>query len=126
MSNQLAADLVVLLHFAFIVFVVFGGLFVFRWPWIAWLHLPAAAWGAFIELSGGICPLTPLENRLRAAADGDTYAGDFIDHYIMPVIYPSGLTHQIQIAFGIAVLILNGIIYGLWLARRRRCPPCKH
>jgi hypothetical protein len=120
MSNQLAADLVVLLHFAFIVFVVFGGLFVFRWPWVAWLHLPAAAWGAFIELSGGICPLTPLENRLRAAADGDTYAGDFIDHYIMPVIYPSGLTHQIQIAFGIAALILNGIIYGIWLARRRR------
>lgn len=119
MSNQLAADLVVLLHFSFILFVVFGGLLIFKWRWLAWLHLPAAAWGAFIEISGGICPLTPLENKLRAA-NGDVYSGDFIDHYIMPVIYPSDLTHQMQIILGIAVLILNGIIYGLWLTRKKR------
>jgi hypothetical protein len=119
MSNQLVADLVVLLHFSFILFVVFGGLFIFKWRWLAWFHLPAAAWGAFIELSGGICPLTPLENKLRAA-DGDTYSGDFIDHYIMPVIYPTGLTHQIQITFGIIILILNAMIYGLWLIRKAR------
>ncbi|MGJ0431222.1 DUF2784 domain-containing protein [Methylobacter sp.] len=119
MSNQFAADLVVLLHFSFILFVVFGGLFIFKWRWLAWLHLPAAAWGAFIELSGGICPLTPLENRLRAS-DGGSYSGDFIEHYIMPIIYLGELTHQMQIVFGIMVLIFNGIIYGLWLIRKRR------
>lgn len=75
--------------------------------------------GAFIELSGGICPLTPFENKLRAA-DGGSYSGDFIEHYIMPIIYPGGLTHQIQILFGTIVLILNGIIYGLWLIRKDR------
>ena len=117
MSNQLAANLVVLLHFSFILFVVFGGLLIFKWRWLAWLHLPAVLWGAFIELSGGICPLTPLENKLRAV-NGNVYSGDFIDHYIMPVIYPSGLTHQMQIALGIAVIIINGIIYGLWFTRK--------
>jgi hypothetical protein len=119
MSNQFVADLIVLLHFSFILFVVFGGLFIFKWRWLAWIHLPAAAWGAFIELSGGICPLTPLENKLRAA-DGGGYSGDFIEHYIIPVIYPGELTYQMQIVLGTMVLILNGIIYGLWLTRKRQ------
>jgi uncharacterized protein YneF (UPF0154 family) len=117
MSNQLAADLVVLLHFSFILFVVFGGLFIFKWRWLVWLHLPAAAWGAFIEFSGGICPLTPLENKLRAA-DGGGYSGDFIDHYILPVIYLDGLTYQMQIVLGIIVVVLNSIIYGFWFTRK--------
>ncbi len=87
-----AADLVVAVHFAFILFAVFGALLVLRWHRLAFLHLPMLAWAGGIMIVGGICPLTPIENRLREAAQGATYAGGFIDHYIMPLIYPPGLT----------------------------------
>jgi hypothetical protein len=116
-----AADFVVLLHFAFIVFAALGGLLVLRWRWAPWVHVPAVAWGAFIELSGGICPLTPLENALRATAGEPTYSGDFVARYLLPVIYPQGLTPSIQAAIGVALVALNGAIYLLvWRRRRHR------
>lgn len=114
------ADLVVLLHFLFVVFAVSGGLLVLWKRWIAWLHLPALAWAVAIEIMGGVCPLTPLENWLRARAGGATYSGGFIEHYISPVLYPAGLTRELQIYFGIALLIINGGIYGWLLLRRHR------
>src|SRR5580698_966578 len=88
MLYRVLADAVVLLHFAFVAFVVLGGLLVLRWPWTAWVHLPAAAWGAFVELYLHYCPLTPLENWLRERGGLVTYDTGFIAHYIMPVIYP--------------------------------------
>ncbi len=113
------ADLVVVLHFLFVLFVVLGGLLVLRWPRVAWLHLPAAIWGAAIELTGGICPLTPLENSLRRQAGGTGYSGGFIEHYILPVLYPSDLTRSIQIVLGLLVLALNLAIYAQVFVKRR-------
>ncbi len=115
-----AADLVVALHFAFILFVVAGGLLVLRWPRLAWVHLPVVAWGAGIELIGWVCPLTPLENALRRAAGQAGYAGGFIDHYLSPLIYPPGLTREHQLALGLFVTIVNVVIYGMIALRRRR------
>lgn len=121
MLAALAADSVVVLHFAFIVFVVAGGLLVLRWPRLAWLHLPVVAWGAGIEFVGWICPLTPLENRLRRAAGEAGYAEGFIEHYLLPLIYPAGLTREIQIALGLFVLGVNALVYGyLWWRWRRK------
>ena len=120
MFLKLAADFVVLLHLAFILFVVLGGLVVFRWPRFMWLHIPAAAWGAFIELTGRVCPLTPLENRLRIAAGETGYSGGFIEEYLIPVVYPGGLTRWVQISFGIGVVVINLVFYGLLVARRPR------
>jgi hypothetical protein len=105
----------VLLHLAFILFVAVGGFLVLRWPRLAWVHLPAVAWGAVVELMGWVCPLTPLENRLRAAAGDAAYGGGFIDHYIMPIVYPAGLTRSLQIATACGVVALNLIIYRLVL-----------
>ena len=120
MFLKLAADFVVLLHLAFILFVVLGGLVVFRWPRFMWLHLPAAAWGAFIELSGRVCPLTPLENRLRIAAGETGYSGGFIEEYLIPVVYPDGLTRWGQISLGVGVVAINLVFYGLLVTRRPR------
>jgi hypothetical protein len=111
---RLAADLVALTHFTFVLFVVLGGLLVLRWHRLAWWHLPAALWGAMIELGGWICPLTPLENWLRRGAGEAGYAGGFIQHYLMPVLYPAGLTRPVQLVLGAAVVVLNLAIYG-WL-----------
>ncbi len=116
MDPATAANLVVAAHFAFILFAVLGSLLVLRFAAMAWLHLPALAWAGGIMLVGGICPLTPVENRLRAAADEAGYAGGFIDHYIMPLIYPPGLTHVMQLAGAAVLLGLNGAVY--WLAWR--------
>jgi hypothetical protein len=116
---SLLADLVVAVHGAFVLFVVFGGLLVLRWPRAAWGHVPAAAWGAAIELAGWVCPLTPLENRLRAIAYEPGYSGDFVARYIFPVLYPEGLTREIQITLGLAVLLVNAWIYARVLARHR-------
>lgn len=115
----LLADLVVAIHFAFIVFAVAGGLLVLRWPWLAWAHVPAALWGAAVVACGWVCPLTPLENRLRVAAGEAGYAGGFIERYLLPLIYPPGLTRELQMLLGLALLLLNAAIY-LWLWRRRR------
>ena len=124
MIPALAADLLVLVHLAFILFVALGGLLVLRWPRLAWLHLPAALWGALVELDGSIvCPLTPWENALRLAAGESGYGGGFIEHYIVPLIYPPGLTRAMQLWLGAAVLVVNGLAYGVLVARSRRRAP---
>ena len=120
MITRIIADAIVLLHLAFIVFVAIGGAFVVRWPRLACVHLPAVVWGAMVELAGWICPLTPLESRLRAAAGDTAYSGGFIDRYIMPIVYPPGLSRSLQIALGCAVIGLNVVIYGLVITRRLR------
>lgn len=120
MFYRVLADGVLLLHLSFIAFVIGGGLLVYRRPRLAWLHLPAALWGAAIEFFGWICPLTPLENALRRQAGGSGYGGGFIEHYLLPVIYPGALTREIQIGLGLAVVVLNAALYGLLLRRRRR------
>lgn len=118
MGYRILADLVVGVHALFVAFVVVGGLLALRWPWVAFLHLPAAVWGALIELQGWICPLTPLEKSLRAAAGESGYEGGFIDHYLLPVLYPAGLTRQVQLVLGTAVIVVNIAIYALLLRRR--------
>jgi hypothetical protein len=115
-----AADAVLLLHFAFVLFVILGGLLVLRWPRFAFLHVPAALWGALIEFSGWICPLTPLEIELRERAGGAGYAGGFIEHYITAVLYPEGLTREIQIALGILIVLVNAAVYVVAFRRRER------
>jgi hypothetical protein len=117
----LLADLVLIVHLAFVVFVLCGGLLVLRWRWIAWLHLPAAAWGAVVEFTGWICPLTPLENWLRAQGGEATYARDFVGRYLLPILYPDALTPDIQVMLGALVLVVNLMIYG-WLWRAGRWP----
>lgn len=115
------ADAVVLLHLIFVGFVVLGGFLVARWPWMAWLHLPAAAWGAFIEFSSGICPLTPLENHLRALGGGSAYGGDFVERYLLPVLYPAQLTPALQQRLGWLVVAVNLLAYARALRARSRC-----
>jgi hypothetical protein len=120
LSPRFVADLVVLLHLAFILFVAIGGFPVMRWPRLAWVHVPAVVWGAVVELMGWGCPLTPLENRLRAADSGAAYTGDFIDRYIVPIVYPAGLTRGMQMVLGCMVIIVNISIYGLLVLRLKR------
>jgi hypothetical protein len=97
---------------------VSGAALALRWRWLPWIHLPAVLWAAFIEFSGGICPLTPIENELRAAAGLDYYSGDFIAEYLFPLLYPEGLTRQAQVVIGSLVIAINVAAYG-WLFRRR-------
>ena len=118
MVANITADLLVLLHLAFIVFVMFGGFLVLKWEKVAILHIPCALWGAFIEFSGWICPLTPLEQSLREAAGQTVYSGGFVDHYIMPLVYPTALTWEIQIVLGVIVLVVNLCVYGLVIYKR--------
>jgi hypothetical protein len=113
----LLADAVLVAHLAFVLFVTLGGLLVLKWRRLAWLHIPAAAWGATIEFAGWICPLTPLENDLRARAGQSGYEGDFIARYLMPVVYPDGLTRQDQLLLGSTALAINLAIY-VWLLRQ--------
>ena len=117
------ADLVVGVHFLFVLFVVLGGLLVLRWPRVAYLHIPAAAYGAALEFAGWICPLTPLEQWLRRQAGSSAYSGGFIEHYILPILYPSALTRDIQLALGALVLTVNLVIYAYVLRRRRGTAP---
>jgi hypothetical protein len=114
------ADLVLVAHLGFVLFVVLGGLAVVKWPRLAWLHVPAATWGVLIEYSGWICPLTPLENSLRVRGGEAGYSGGFIEHYIQPVLYPAGLTRSTQVVLGSLVLILNLTAYGIVVSRMRR------
>ena len=119
MWYRLLADAVLIIHLGFIAFVVLGGLLVLRWPRLAWLHLPTVAWGAWIEFTGSICPLTPLEIGLRARGGETAYRGGFIEHYVTALIYPEGLNRNQQVALGVFVLVLNAAVYG-WLLWRRR------
>ncbi len=114
------ADLVLVIHLAFVLFVVLGGLLVLRWPRLAWLHVPAAIWGVLIEYTGWICPLTPLENSFRARGGEAGYSGGFIQQYVQPVLYPGGLTRGMQMALGSVLLILNLAAYGAALSRMKR------
>ena len=112
---QYWADVVVFLHAAFVFFVLFGGLAVLRWRRLAWLHIPAALWGAAIEIGGWACPLTYLENYFRRLGGGTGYGVTFIEHYLEPILYPLGLTRHTQLLFGTSVLLLNLAIYArLW------------
>ncbi|MGH8714310.1 MAG: DUF2784 domain-containing protein, partial [Casimicrobiaceae bacterium] len=116
-----AADAVLAAHLGFVPFVVCGGWLVLRRPALAWLHVPAVAWAAFVEFSGWICPLTPLEVALRQGAGEAGYGGDFVEHYLVALIYPSGLTRELQVLAGAIVLLVNLAIYGiLWRRRFRR------
>jgi hypothetical protein len=123
MLAHFAANAIVLIHVVFILFVLFGAWLVLRWKWVAWLHVPAFAWGAAIEFLGAVCPLTPLEQRLRELAGERGYTGGFVDHYIVPVMYPAGLTPAVQLWLGVFVVALNVAIYAFVLARRLRTAP---
>ena len=112
----LLADLVLIVHLAFVIFVLCGGLLVLKWRWIAWLHLPAAVWGTVVEFTGWICPLTPLENWLRAQSGERSYSSDFLTQYLLPVLYPGDLTRGIQLLLGTVVIAVNAVIY-CWLWR---------
>ncbi len=114
-APQFWADMVVFLHAAFVLFVLFGGLAVLRWRRLVWFHIPAALWGTAIELGGWTCPLTCLENHLRRLGGGGGYGGTFIERYLVPIVYPPGLTRHTQLLFGAAALLLNLVIYvRLW------------
>jgi hypothetical protein len=115
-----AADLVLVFHFGFVVFVVLGGLLALRRPWVAWAHVPIALYGAAIEFAGFVCPLTPLENWLRLRGGQKGYEGGFIEHYITAALYPTGLTRGVQVALGASVLVLNAIVYAVWWRRVQR------
>ena len=117
-TSRILADVVVGLHLLFVVFVVGGGLLVLRWPKVAFVHLPAAVWGAAIEFAGWTCPLTPLENSLRRQAGESGYSTGFIEHYLLPILYPSALTRDIQLVLGVLVLAVNLAVYA-WVVWRR-------
>jgi hypothetical protein len=113
------ADLVLVLHLAFIVFVVAGGLLALRWRRAPFVHLPAALWGVFVEVSGGACPLTPLENALRRAAGASGYSGGFIEHYLVPTIYPATLSQPVQLLLAGLVVLTNALVYSVVWRRYR-------
>ncbi len=119
MLYRALADLVLVLHLAFIVFVVAGGLLALRWGWAPLVHIPAALWGVFVEVTGRVCPLTPLENALRRAAEASDYSSGFIEHYLMPAIYPSTLSHQIQLLLAGLVVLFNLAAYSFVWQRHR-------
>jgi hypothetical protein len=118
MVYQTLAELVLMLHLAFVLFVVLGGFLVFRWRRVAWLHVPACMWGTLVELSGWLCPLTPLENWLRQQGGGQIYRTGFIEHYLLPLLYPAILTRGLQIFLGLLVMGTNLGLYG-WLFWRQ-------
>ena len=122
MSARALADVLVALHALFVVFAVAGGALVIWRPRIALAHLPAAVWAAWVELSSSPCPLTPLENQWRRTAGDAGYEGGFVEHYVVPVLYPDGLTPRIQLGFGIGVIAINALLYALAWRRHRRAP----
>jgi hypothetical protein len=119
MGYRFLADAVLVLHLAFVLFVALGGLLVLRWRRAAWVHLPAAAWGAVVMFTGWICPLTPLENGLRGLGGEAGYRGGFVEHYVVSVLYPSGLTRGIQVALGLGVILVNVAVYWRFFATKR-------
>lgn len=119
MHYRLLADVVLVFHLGFVLFVVLGGVAVLRWPRLAWLHLPAAAWGVLIEFAGWICPLTPLEKGLRRLGGEAGYEGGFVEHYVVALLYPQGLTRGIQLGLGLTVLVVNAAVYWRLLSRKR-------
>lgn len=120
MLYSLLADAVLLFHLVFILFVAGGALLVWRFPRLAWMHLPTVFWAGMIEITGDVCPLTPLENRLRRLGGEAGYQGGFVEHYLLPIIYPHDLSRNLQIVLGVSVLVLNGLVYFLLLYRRKK------
>jgi hypothetical protein len=120
MQSRVLATLVVLVHMAFVVFVVAGGVLALRWPRVAWVHLPAALWGAMIALAGFICPLTPLENWLRVRGGASAYDTGFLEHYLLPILYPAALSRGAQVATGVFVVLMNALVYWRVLRETRR------
>ena len=120
MPFRFLADATVVLHLAFVVFVLLGGVLVVRWPRVAWVHLPSAIWGAWIEFAGWICPLTPLENWLRQQGGGSAYTVSFVEHYLVPVLYPSALSRELQWVLGGFVLLINVVVYATAIRCRGR------
>jgi hypothetical protein len=125
MSSGLLADLLVVVHFGFVLFVVLGGVPVLWWPRVAWVHVPSAVWGAWIEFAGWTCPLTPLENRLRMAAGQAGYDSSFVEHYLMPVLYPASLTRELQWLLGGAVVGVNAVVYVIAWRRSKALHPTR-
>jgi hypothetical protein len=121
MLFRLAADAVIVVHAAFIAFVVLGGLLAARWPRLIWAHIPAAVWGAFIEFAGWICPLTPLENALRRRGGLTRYEGDFVEQYLLPILYPEHLSRDVQFVLGTLVIVVNLAAYW-YVVRAVRAP----
>ena len=121
MHYRILADIVVVIHLAFILFTIAGAIFVVWWRWVFWFHLPAVIWASWIELSGNICPLTPLENWLRVKGGQGGYSSDFVFNYLLPILYPSGLTRKLQTILGISVIIINAAFYGyVFLIRKQK------
>lgn len=126
MIYRVLAELILVFHFGFILFALIGGFLVIRWRKVIFAHLPTVAWGIYIEVSGGICPLTPWENRLRRQAGDAGYEGGFIEHYITSIIYPDGLTHSMQLMLAGILLGTNVVAYALvWRSHRRRSRPAR-
>ena len=123
MLYRLLADVTVVAHLAFVLFVVGGGLLVLRWPRLVWLHVPAAIWGAFIEFAGWMCPLTPLENWLRQRGGEQGYDVSFVEHYLIPLLYPEALSREMQWLLGGLVVVINAGVYALIVRRRRKSRP---
>lgn len=119
MLSRILADSVLFLHFAFVIFVIFGGFLVAHKPWIAWLHIPMVLWSSIVNLLGWVCPLTPLENLYRSKAGREGYQGGFIEHYIAPIIYPEGLSYEMGVTVGGFVFIWNILIYTYLIQRHR-------
>jgi hypothetical protein len=120
MLERVLADAVVVLHLAFVAFALAGGLLALRWRWMPLVHLPALAWAAFVEFSGTVCPLTPLENALRVAGGMAGYQGGFVEHYLLPMLYPAELTRTVQVVLGAGLVAFNALAYFLVGRRRRR------
>jgi hypothetical protein len=120
MRYSVAADILVIAHFAFIIFVMLGGLLLLKWPRLVYLHLPAVAWGALVELRAWLCPLTPLEQHYRTLAGETGYSGSFIQHYLLPLIYPAGLTREIQTLLAMCVITVNLVIYAVIYVKYQR------
>ncbi|HTL62152.1 MAG TPA: DUF2784 domain-containing protein [Nitrospira sp.] len=119
MRYLLLADAVMLVHVLFVLFVIFGSLLVLRRPWIVWLHAPALAWGAIVEIGGMVCPLTPLESRLRVLGGESGYAQDFLSHWLLTLLYPAFVSRGVQITMGALLILLNLALYS-WVWTRRR------
>jgi hypothetical protein len=119
MLPHVLADLIMVLHLAFVLFVAVGGLLAWRWPGVAYAHVPSFLWGAWIHLAGRICPLTPLENHLRARAGASGYTGGFVEHYLLPVLYPDFLPRPTSVGLGVCLLVFNTLLYGRMLYRVR-------
>lgn len=117
MLYRFLADVVLVVHLGFVLYVVAGAFLILRWPRTAWIQLPAALWGVLVEWSAWVCPLTPLENRLRAQGGSAGYPGGFVEHYLVPVLYPASLTRSVQVLLGATVLVANAIAYALVFAR---------